>query len=170
MITNEEQLRQSVDQLGRMYRALTALRTEVLPLNTRQYAVMAEGPLDEIQRLQAEIDAYTGIAIPEQDVAEQVETHTGELRAIDLDNFSFILRNAGEVQEIRCTFDDELLESAKRALDRRVLVTGSRHFENGRRTYATLRVTRLEVLDDQNTDKTEGKFSNAEIIANNKPA
>jgi hypothetical protein len=165
MITNDEQLHQAIDQLGRMYRALAALRAEVLPINARQYAVIAEGPLDEIQRLQAEIDAYTGIAIVEENVAEQVETHTGELRAIDLDNFSFVLRKAGDIQEIRCTFEDDLMETAKQALDRRVQVTGSRHIENGRRTYATLRVTRLEVLDAQNTDTAEGKFSNAEIIA-----
>ena len=60
MITNDEQLQQAVEQLGRMYRALAALRAEVLPVNARQFALMAEGPVDEIQRLQAQIDAYTG--------------------------------------------------------------------------------------------------------------
>jgi hypothetical protein len=57
-IPNDQRLHQAVEQLGRMYRALTALRTEVQPVNALQFAVMAGGPLDEIQRLQAEIDSY----------------------------------------------------------------------------------------------------------------
>ena len=60
MITNDEQLNQAVERLGSMYRALAALRAEVLPVNTRQFALMAEGPVDEIRRLQAQIDAYAG--------------------------------------------------------------------------------------------------------------
>jgi hypothetical protein len=60
MITNDEQLNQAVDRLGRMYRAMAALRAEVLPVNARKFALMAEGPVDEIQRLQAQIDAYIG--------------------------------------------------------------------------------------------------------------
>ncbi len=60
MITNDDQLQQAVEQLGRMYRAMAALRAEVLPVNARQFALMAEGPVDEIRRLQAQIDAYTG--------------------------------------------------------------------------------------------------------------
>ena len=60
MITNNEQLDQAVERLGRMYRAMAALRVEVLPVNARQVALMAEGPIDEIQRLQAKIDAYVG--------------------------------------------------------------------------------------------------------------
>jgi len=60
MITNDEQLDQAVERLGCMYRAMAALRAEVLPVNARQFALMAEGPVDEIQRLQAQIDAYTG--------------------------------------------------------------------------------------------------------------
>jgi hypothetical protein len=60
MITNDEQLNQAVERLGGMYRALAALRAEVLPVNARQFALMAEGPVDEIRRLQAQIDAYTG--------------------------------------------------------------------------------------------------------------
>jgi hypothetical protein len=60
MITNDEQLNQAVEHLGRMYRAMAALRAEVLPVNARQFALMAEGPVDEIRRLQAQIDAYAG--------------------------------------------------------------------------------------------------------------
>lgn len=60
MITNDEQLNQAVARLGSMYRALAALHAEVLPVNARQFALMAEGPVDEIRRLQVQIDAYTG--------------------------------------------------------------------------------------------------------------
>ena len=63
MITNNKQLHQAVEQLGRMYRALTALRTEIMPVNVRHFAVMAEGPLDEIQRLQGEIDSYATLHV-----------------------------------------------------------------------------------------------------------
>ena len=73
MITNDKQLHQAVEQLRRMYRALTALRTEVQPVNAVQFAVMAEGPLDEIQRLQAEIDSYTGVANAEESITAQLE-------------------------------------------------------------------------------------------------
>lgn len=58
MITDDDQLQQAVEGLGRMYRAMAALRAEVLPVNTRQFALMAEGPVDEIRRLHAQIDAY----------------------------------------------------------------------------------------------------------------
>jgi hypothetical protein len=70
MITNDEQLQQAVEQLGRMYRALASLRAEVLPMNARQFALMAEGPVNEIQRLQAQIDAYTGREAAEEHDAD----------------------------------------------------------------------------------------------------
>lgn len=91
-------------------------------------------------------------AIDQTSTTEQTRTYTGVLREIDLDNLSFMLRNVGEVEEIRCTFEEDLLENAKEALDRRVQVTGSRQVEQRRRTYAPLRVTRLEVLDDQSLE------------------
>jgi len=66
MITNDEQLNQAVERLGGMYRAMAALRAEVLPVNARNFALMAEGPLDEIRRMQAEIDAYAGVEAAEE--------------------------------------------------------------------------------------------------------
>ena len=80
--------------------------------------------------------------------AEQVEEHVGDLREIDLDNLQFILRNTEDVREIRCNFEDDLLEMAKEALDRRVRVTGVRRVVEGRRVAPTLRVTRLVILDE----------------------
>ncbi len=60
MITNDVELGQTVAQLERMYRALAALRREVYPINPQQFALLAEGPEEEIRRLQAAIDSYTG--------------------------------------------------------------------------------------------------------------
>ena len=84
----------------------------------------------------------------DQIASEQVETHSGDLREIDLDERSFILRNAEDVREVRCVFDEDLLETAKEAVDRRVQVTGSRRIEPGRRSSAALRVIRLEIIDE----------------------
>jgi hypothetical protein len=58
MIDNESQLEQAVEQMGRMYRALAALNAEVLPKSRQRFAVMAEGPLEEIRRLDEEISQY----------------------------------------------------------------------------------------------------------------
>ena len=60
MITNDTELRQVLDQMERMYRAMAALRRDVYPVNPRQFALLAEGPQDELDRFQQQIDAYTG--------------------------------------------------------------------------------------------------------------
>ena len=86
-------------------------------------------------------------SLPEQ----RVETHVGDLRAIDLDKCAFVLRNAGtrpgEVVQVECLFSDELLETAKEALDKRVEVTGTRTLGEGRRA-KPLTVTRLEIIEE----------------------
>jgi hypothetical protein len=58
MITNEAQLQQAIEQIQRLCHALDSLRTDILPKNPRNFAIMAEGPVDEIRKLQADIDAY----------------------------------------------------------------------------------------------------------------
>jgi hypothetical protein len=58
MIETTEQLEQAIAQMGRMQRILESYRADILPRNARNFAVFAEGPLDEIGRLQAEISAY----------------------------------------------------------------------------------------------------------------
>lgn len=59
MIENTAQLDQAIEQMGRMQRILDSYRTDILPKNPRNFAVFAEGPLDEIRKLQAEISEYT---------------------------------------------------------------------------------------------------------------
>ena len=58
MIETSEQLYQAIEQMGRMQRILESYRADILPKNPRNFAVFAEGPLDEIGKLQAEIAAY----------------------------------------------------------------------------------------------------------------
>ena len=64
MIENDEQLQQAWEALGDLYRALASYRSKILPLNPRNYAIIAQGPLDEIRKLQAEVDEYLGLREP----------------------------------------------------------------------------------------------------------
>ena len=58
MIQNEAQLKQAVEQVQNLYRALDSLRVEVFARNPRNFAILAEGPVDEIRKLQIAIDDY----------------------------------------------------------------------------------------------------------------
>jgi hypothetical protein len=58
MITNDGELALTRLQLGRVERALGALREDVLPQNEERYRLMAEPYVDQIDELRAEIDAY----------------------------------------------------------------------------------------------------------------
>ena len=55
MIENTAQLQHALEQMGRMQRILESYRADILPKNPRNFAVFAEGPLDEIRKLQAKI-------------------------------------------------------------------------------------------------------------------
>jgi len=58
MIRTDAQLQQAIQQIERLYQGLDALRADILPKNPRNFAVLAEGPLDEIRKLQAEMSDY----------------------------------------------------------------------------------------------------------------
>ena len=58
MIKTTAQLEQAIEQMGRMQRILDSYRADILPKNPRNFAVFAEGPLDEIHKLQTEISEY----------------------------------------------------------------------------------------------------------------
>jgi hypothetical protein len=58
MIENSEQLELAVAQMGRMQIVLKSYVADILPKNPRNFAVFAEGPLDEIGKLQGEISEY----------------------------------------------------------------------------------------------------------------
>lgn len=56
---NEAILTQTVEQLERMNEALSALRRELLPGQPKKFAILAEGPLEDLRRLQGEIERLT---------------------------------------------------------------------------------------------------------------
>ena len=58
MIKTSEQLQQAIEQIEGLYQGLDSLRADILPKNPRNFALFAEGPLDEIRKLQAAIDQY----------------------------------------------------------------------------------------------------------------
>lgn len=58
MITTDPQLQQAIEQIQHLCQALDSLRRDILPKNPRNFAIMAEGPVDEIRKLQADIHAY----------------------------------------------------------------------------------------------------------------
>jgi len=58
-MNKEAILTQTVEQLELMNQALADLRRECLPSQPRKFAILAEGPLEEIRRLQIEIDQLT---------------------------------------------------------------------------------------------------------------
>jgi hypothetical protein len=59
MTGKEAILDQSLEQLELISKALAALRREHLPSQPRTFAILAEGPLEEIRRLQSEIERLT---------------------------------------------------------------------------------------------------------------
>lgn len=58
MIKSDAEFQETLEQLERMYRALAALRRDILPRNPRTFAVMAEGPLDYIRQFLDELEQY----------------------------------------------------------------------------------------------------------------
>jgi len=58
MITNQAQLRQTIEQIQNLCGAIESLRADILPRNPRNFAILAEGPVDEIRKLQQDINAY----------------------------------------------------------------------------------------------------------------
>ena len=93
-----------------------------------------------------------GVAWTDKIPEQWIETYSGDRREIDLDKYSFVLRNIetspGQVMQIECQFLEELLEAAKDALDKRVTVTGSRPIDQTRRPKSLL-VSRLEIIEDR---------------------
>ena len=58
MIETTEQLYQAIEQMGRMQRILESYRNEILTQNPRNFAVLAEGPLEQLRQLQQQIGEY----------------------------------------------------------------------------------------------------------------
>ncbi len=58
MIQTEAQLHQALEPIENLCRAVQSLRTDILPSNPRNFALFAEGPMDEIRKLQQDVDDY----------------------------------------------------------------------------------------------------------------
>jgi len=58
MIETVEQVYQAIEQMARMQRILESYRNEILTCNPRNFAVLAEGPLEQLRQLQQQIDEY----------------------------------------------------------------------------------------------------------------
>jgi hypothetical protein len=59
MNQREAILTQTVEQLERLNEALSALHRELLPGQPKKFAILAEGPLEDMRRLQSEIEQLT---------------------------------------------------------------------------------------------------------------
>jgi len=70
-IQTDEQMYQTLDAMRLLYRGLAALKARVLPANPKNYAIFAEGPVDTIRELQAQIDEYFRVDL--MGVAEEPE-------------------------------------------------------------------------------------------------
>jgi hypothetical protein len=60
-IHSDAELEVNLELIGRMYHAIAELHRRVTPQNFTNYLVMAEGPIEQIRRLKAEIDEYLGV-------------------------------------------------------------------------------------------------------------
>ena len=49
MIQNEAQLRQALEQIQNLCAAVDSLRVELFPKNPHNFAVLAEGPLEQVR-------------------------------------------------------------------------------------------------------------------------
>jgi hypothetical protein len=58
MIETPEQVYQAIEQMGRMQRILESYRNEILTKNPRNFALLAEGPLEQLRQLQAQLEEY----------------------------------------------------------------------------------------------------------------
>ena len=58
MIETPEQVYQAIEQMGRMQRILESYRNEILTKHPRNFAILAEGPLEQIRQLQAQLGEF----------------------------------------------------------------------------------------------------------------
>ena len=58
MIENPKQLRVTLEQMQRLLCALDDLKEEVLPKDPQLFAVMAEAPLEDLDRLRQEVQGF----------------------------------------------------------------------------------------------------------------
>jgi len=57
-IQHESQLRHSLEQIQNLCAAVDGLRADIFAKNSRNFAILAEGPLEQIRQLQSQVDEY----------------------------------------------------------------------------------------------------------------
>ncbi len=73
MNQNEVLIGQTVEAIGMMYRSLESLRERVLPVNPTMFAVMAQGPIDDLRVLLDELEKLSAACVPAS-LSEQSES------------------------------------------------------------------------------------------------
>ena len=58
MIENQNQLRVTLQQMGRLLSALEDLKEQVLAKDPRLFAVMAEAPLEDLKQLRQQVERF----------------------------------------------------------------------------------------------------------------
>jgi hypothetical protein len=91
----------------------------------------------------------------DRSAVERLEVHEGIVREIDLDKRSFILRHPDIPTELRCEFEEDLLDTAITALDRFVEVSGTRSVAPHRRSAGQLKVSRIDVVDESDDERPD---------------
>jgi len=61
MINSDAGMQQNLELIQGMYEAIAALKRDIAPKNFDNYLILAEGPIEQIRRLRAEIDEFLGI-------------------------------------------------------------------------------------------------------------
>lgn len=74
-IKTDAEMERNLELIQGMYRAIAELHRRVAPQNFTNYLVFAEGPIERIRRLKAEIDEYLGI----QEAVAQAEKDARDL-------------------------------------------------------------------------------------------
>lgn len=69
MIRDDNDLLRSTAALGNLYSALAALQREYAGESLATFGLLAEGPLQEIARIQADVEAYTGASLAARQLA-----------------------------------------------------------------------------------------------------
>jgi len=70
MITNDVQYKATLGAMEHVRSSIASLKREMRPKSVQWFAIMAGGPLDDLARLQAEVDEYLGVSTAEEAQAE----------------------------------------------------------------------------------------------------
>ena len=76
MSYEDQQIQQTIELMNGMCRALTALSTGVLPVNRQKFALLAEGPLEDLRRLHEEVNRYIDETLQEYHEMESADSQT----------------------------------------------------------------------------------------------